>query len=146
MDAEADAGSSLAVCIGEGDRVGRLKGTASGDSELVAGDIVLRSTSRACCVQSNCLSSQKIIASGEILRDREAELATYKDISGKHLRRLPLCLPLKFMSLVPQKSASPWVEPGAFAQVFWYTLKKPSSPVAAAASLTEAMYASTGPQ
>lgn len=64
MDAKSEARASLAICLGKLDSVGRLQGTAAGDCELVACDVVLCTSGGTGSMESNSLSAEEVIARG----------------------------------------------------------------------------------
>jgi hypothetical protein len=74
MNGESKARTGLRVGFGELDTLG-LKSTASGDSKLVAGDIMLSTTSRASSVQSDGLSSQEVVTRCDVRGDLEVKLS-----------------------------------------------------------------------
>jgi hypothetical protein len=74
MNGESKARTGLRVGFGEFDTLG-LKSTASGDSKLVAGDIMLSTTSRASSVQSDGLSSQEVVTRCDVRGDLEVKLS-----------------------------------------------------------------------
>jgi hypothetical protein len=74
VDAEAKARASLGVCLRELDALGD-RGTATLDSNLVACNVVLSTTSRASGVESDGLGAEKVVTRGETGGDLEVELS-----------------------------------------------------------------------
>jgi hypothetical protein len=75
MDGEAKASTGLRVSIGEGNALW-LKSSTAGDGKLVAGDVVLSTTSSSSSVQSDSFSSQQVVTWCDVGGDLEVEFST----------------------------------------------------------------------
>jgi hypothetical protein len=74
MNGESKARTGLRVGFGELNTLG-LKSTASSDSKLVAGNVVLSTASSASSVQSDGLSSQEVVTRCDVRGDLEVKLS-----------------------------------------------------------------------
>jgi hypothetical protein len=76
MDGETKTRAGLCVSVRESNALG-LKGATTGDSELVASNVVLSTTSRAGSVESDSLGPQQVVTRRNVGRDLEVELSAY---------------------------------------------------------------------
>jgi hypothetical protein len=77
MDGETKTRAGLCVSIRESNALG-LKGTTTGDSELVASNVVLSTASRASSVESDSLRPQQVVTRRNVGRDLEVKLSAYE--------------------------------------------------------------------